>query len=86
MIWINLSQQKDILSERYPDSYRNHFGAPLALIEEDKQRAIVCIRNVQFQAGRLEVFAGYGQVDESNMQSEWQEVLAKQESVIMNYD
>tara|TARA_B100001248_G_scaffold261746_1_gene254037 strand:- start:43403 stop:44386 length:984 start_codon:yes stop_codon:yes gene_type:complete len=71
-----------IMIERYPDTDRHFFGCPILYRRQDYSKAIVAIRNLQFFEQQLHLFTGCGIVQESELNSEWQEILAKQEAVL----
>lgn len=61
---------------------RKKFGAPIVFqINPDHQVGLVAIRNVQWNKDVSFVCSGCGIVSQSHMQQEWQEVLAKMNSI-----
>jgi menaquinone-specific isochorismate synthase len=65
-----------------PRGERKRFGAPFGLrLPSGAGRCLVAIRNVQYAAGRLEIWAGCGVVPMSRYGDEWTEVLQKIEAV-----
>jgi menaquinone-specific isochorismate synthase len=64
------------------DGGRRRFGAPFGLRwPPGSGRAVVAIRSLQYQLGRLEIWAGCGVVAQSRYDDEWQEVLDKMQAV-----
>lgn len=64
------------------DGGRRRFGAPFGLRwPSGSGRAVVAIRNLQYQHGQLEIWAGCGVVAQSRYADEWQEVLDKMQAV-----
>jgi len=67
--WLNLLD---------PRGDRKRFGAPFGLrLPVGGGRCVVAIRNLQYAAGRLEIWAGCGVVPMSRYEEEWREVLQK---------
>ena len=65
-----------------PHGDRKRFGAPFGLrLPSGGGRCVVAIRNLQYAAGRLEIWAGCGVVSLSRYEDEWQEVLQKIQAV-----
>jgi menaquinone-specific isochorismate synthase len=65
-----------------PRRDRKRFGAPFGLrLPSGGGRCVVAIRNLQYAAGRLEIWAGCGVVPMSRYEDEWQEVLQKIQAV-----
>ena len=65
-----------------PDGERGRFGAPFGLRwPSGAGRCVVAIRNLQYRAGRLDIWAGCGVVSQSRYEDEWQEVLDKMQAV-----
>ena len=64
--------------------HRGAFGAPFGLNFQNKFYSVVCIRNIIWQKNRLYIFSGGGVVEQSQLESEWEEVLLKKKS-IMNF-
>jgi menaquinone-specific isochorismate synthase len=61
-----------------PRGERGRFGAPFGLrLPSGAGRVLVAIRNLQYAAGRLEIWAGCGVVPLSRYEDEWEEVLEK---------
>lgn len=61
---------------------RNYYGAPLLFkLSETEELAIVALRQVQWDKSCMRLGAGGGIVLESQEETEWQEILAKMESV-----
>lgn len=61
---------------------RNFYGAPLLFkLSETEELAIVALRQVQWDKSCMRLGAGGGIVLESQEETEWQEILAKIESV-----
>ena len=66
---------------------RKRFGAPFGLrLPSGGGRCVVAIRNLQYSAGRLEIWAGCGVVAMSRYDEEWQEVLQKMNAVRALWD
>lgn len=65
-----------------PRGERKRFGAPLGIrLPSGGGRCVVAIRNLQYAAGRLEIWAGCGVVAMSRYDDEWREVLQKIQAV-----
>ncbi len=61
---------------------RRTFGAPFGLEREDHSAiALVAIRNVQWQSDRLRIGSGAGQLPESTLEREFEELRQKREQV-----
>ena len=60
---------------------RQQFGAPLGFISGTEGFMLVAIRNIIWSAERVRLFAGCGVTNQSSFEDEWQEILAKQDSV-----
>ena len=60
---------------------RQQFGAPLGFLSNDKGFMLVAIRNIMWTENNIELFAGCGVTGKSSFEEEWQEILAKQDSV-----
>jgi menaquinone-specific isochorismate synthase len=70
------------LSAIDPLGERRRFGAPFGIRSDSGSgRAVVAIRNVQYHAGCLEIWAGCGVVRASCYDEEWSEVLDKVDAV-----
>ncbi len=66
---------------------RLRFGAPFGLrLTSGGGRCLVAIRNLQYRAGCLEIWAGCGVVPRSRYSEEWQEVLDKMQAVRALWD
>lgn len=64
------------------ESLPQRMGAPFGLVlPTGEQHCFVSIRQVQWQQGRLYLGVGCGVVNESRLESEWQEIQLKQSSV-----
>lgn len=60
---------------------RQQFGAPLGFISNTEGFMLVAIRNIMWSADHVRLFAGCGVTNQSSFEDEWQEILAKQDSV-----
>lgn len=61
---------------------RNFFAAPLLFkLSPDKSLALVALRQIQWNLKEIMIGAGGGVVQESQEELEWQEILAKMDSV-----
>ena len=60
---------------------RQQFGAPLGFISNTEGFMLVAIRNIMWSADLVRLFAGCGITNQSSFEDEWQEILAKQDSV-----
>ncbi len=60
---------------------RRQFGAPLGYVSHEEGFMLVAIRNIMWTAQDIQLFAGCGVTSESLFDDEWQEILAKQDSV-----
>lgn len=60
---------------------RHQFGAPLGWVSSEEGFVLVAIRNIMWDQNKLKLYAGCGVTGDSIYQDEWQEILAKQESV-----
>jgi menaquinone-specific isochorismate synthase len=72
----------DWLSGIDPSGDRQRFGAPFGVRwSSGAGRCLVAIRNLQYRAGRLEIWAGCGVVAKSRYEDEWREALDKMRAV-----
>lgn len=60
---------------------RKQFGAPIGFMTANEGFMLVGIRNVMWSQNQVELFAGCGVTKDSVFEDEWNEILAKQESV-----
>jgi isochorismate synthase EntC len=60
---------------------RQQFGAPLGYVSHEEGFMLVAIRNIIWTDRDIQLFAGCGVTKESLFADEWQEILAKQDSV-----
>ena len=60
---------------------RKQFGAPLGFVSRNEGFMLVAIRNIMWSGDQIQLFAGCGVTGESLFEDEWQEILAKQDSV-----
>ncbi|CRX38135.1 chorismate-binding protein [Estrella lausannensis] len=62
---------------------RRRFGAPAGCIipERGEARCLVAIRSIQWNDGNIEMFAGGGVTDESEVEKEWDEIQSKFQSI-----
>ena len=60
---------------------RQQFGAPLGYVSNQDGFMLVAIRNIMWASNQVQLFAGCGVTGESLFEDEWQEILAKQDSV-----
>jgi len=66
---------------------RESFGAPFgAVFPDGSALALVAIRQIQFDARGLKLWAGAGVVAESQLDKEWSEILLKMESICRTFD
>jgi menaquinone-specific isochorismate synthase len=57
------------------------FGAPIGVTYGDQAKILVAIRNLIFQNDELLLHSGCGIVQQSNLQSEWNELMIKRGAV-----
>lgn len=70
------------LAELPEQKTRDYFGAPVVYkLGADESLAVVALRQLQWDQKRARIGAGGGVVADSQEQLEWQEILAKMESV-----
>ncbi len=60
---------------------RKNFGAPFGLIHRSHSFLIVAIRNIFWNNDKISIYSGCGVTAESDLQTEWQELEAKRNSV-----
>ena len=71
------------LEEQNAVTPRYRFGAPFAMVYEDSIKAVVSIRNIQWNREKILLGAGCGVVSQSQPDREWKELQAKADSVKM---
>jgi menaquinone-specific isochorismate synthase len=65
---------------------RESFGAPFgAVFPDGSSCALVAIRQIQFDARGIKLWAGAGVVAESELEKEWAEILLKMESICRTF-
>ena len=62
-------------------SDRKSFGAPIGLVSQKLSHLVVGIRGVQWTKNQLQLFAGCGITKDSQIESEYQEILYKMDAV-----
>ena len=70
-----------IFSQMNIQATRQQFGAPFGFLSQTEALIVVAIRNILWTEKKIRLFAGCGVTSESVFVDEWQEILAKQESV-----